>query len=383
MKTGYYLFPTYVKRNEPLIFTGVMKKIDMQVKELSKWFDTEFKVIYAPSNWSWFQHKILNRLLVFSSQKREYEKTITEMADPDFIYIRKVEADRDYVRFLASLRRNFPRAKILVEIPTYPYEKEAYRKLRSKTGLLKDRIYRKKYKDYIDRFVVFSNDRIVFGVPAISTMNGIDVRSQKMIGEKSRKYKDSINLIFVGMMQPQHGLERIIKGLQAYYKGANTEDIRLLFVGDGPEYPYYSALAKKCGIERYIRFFGKKTGKELDDVYNNADIAICPLGCYKTLSAETRSSALKTREYLARGLPVVTGCIEDVFERNPSDFHLDFENDDSIIDVRRIVDWFKNLRRSYNSREILAKEIREYAFRYVDNASTMKPIIDYINSDER
>ena len=377
---GYFLFPTYVKKNEALVFTGVMNKMNMQVKELSKWFDTTFLIIYASPSWTKFQHKIINRLFVFSSLKREYDETIEKMDSPDFIYIRKVEADRDYIDFLKMIRRIFPNTTLLVELPTYPYEKEAYKKLISKVSLLKDRHYRKRYKDYIDRFVVLTDDTTVFGVPTINIMNGIDVESQPLIREKEREYRESINFIFVGMMQPQHGLERIIKGLREYNKIEKNKKIKFLFVGCGPEYEKYKSLTSKNRLDDSIVFYGNKTGSELDELYNCADIAICPLGCYKTIPLETRSSALKTREYLARGLPVVTGCVEDVFERFESDFYIEFNNDDSYIDLGCVIDWYQALVSKYGSREVLASEIRKYACKYVDNSFTMKPVIDYIQS---
>lgn len=383
MIKGYYLFPTYIKEGEPLIFTGVMNKMDMQVKELSKWFHTEFKVIYAPSCWTKFQHKVLNRVFVFYSQKREYDKAVSEMDSPNFIYIRKVEADKEYIDFLRKMRTKFPSSKIIVEIPTYPYERDAYKRLTSKINLIKDRVYRKKYKEYIDRFVTFTSDEFIFDVPTIRTMNGINVDSQKLIGEKPKDYQNAINLIFVGMMQRQHGLERVIRGIKEYYRNNPSTIVRCLFVGHGPEYEPYKSMTKQIGVEKYIKFCGKKSGNELDEVYDCADIAIAPLGCYKTLAPETRSSALKTREYLARGLPIITGCIEDVFEQFPCEYHIDFENNDSNINIQHVVNWYQQLMDKNASRLELASTIRNYAYLHVDNASTMKPIIDYISGVEK
>lgn len=383
MKNGYYLFPTYIKEGEPLIFTGVMNKMDMQVKELSKWFNIEFKVIYAPDSWTKFQHKVLNKVLVSYSQKRKYDKAISEMISPEFVYIRKVEADKEYIGFLRKLRTQFPSSKILVEIPTYPYEKDAYKKITSKINLLKDKIYRKKYKDYIDRFVTFTNDEYIFGVPTIRTMNGIDVDSQKLIGNKPAEHQKSINLIFVGMMQRQHGLERIIKGIRDYYKNNPSTIVKCLFVGHGPEFEQYKILTEQSGVEKNILFYGKKSGDELDQIYDCADVAISPLGCYKTLAPETRSSALKTREYLSRGLPIITGCIEDVFEQFPCEYHIDFENNNSVIDIQEVVNWYQELLDKYESRIKLATDIRNYAYLHVDNSSTMKPIIDFLSSVEQ
>ena len=115
-------------------------------------------------------------------------------------------------------------------------------------------------------------------------------------------------------------------------------------------------------------------------ITNNHIINQYDILCYKTIPLETRSSALKTREYLARGLPVVTGCVEDVFERFESDFYIEFNNDDSYIDLGCVIDWYQALVSKYGSREVLASEIRKYAYKYVDNSFTMKPVIDYIQS---
>ena len=367
-----------MKKNEELVFTGVMNKIRMQVEELSNWFEIEFKVIYASEKWTCFQHKVLNRLSIFHSLEREYDSAIEEIQTPDFIYIRKVEADNSFLRFIKTLRERFPSAKIIIEIPTYPYEKDAYNKFYLKINLLKDKIYRNKYKDYIDRFVTFTDDDEIFGVPTIKTMNGIDVMAQKIIGEKHEKYEKSLTLIFVGMMQRQHGLERVIKGLKDYYYKSPDLKVFCLFVGNGPEYSKYKDLASKFCVDKYIRFFGTCTGEKLDEIYDCADVAIAPLGCYKTLACGTRSSALKTREYLSRGLPIITGCVEDVIEKFPCDFHIGFENNDSAIRIEEICDWYQSLMEKYESREKLALLIRDYAYKHVDNSSTMKPIVEYI-----
>jgi len=381
MKKGYYLFPTYVKKNEKLSFVGVMNKMQMQVKEFSKWFNIKFMIIYAPDDWTKWRSKVCNKLLFWYSQDREYQEAIDLMKKPDFIYIRKVEADRKYMCFLKKLRKIFPKTKIIVEIPTYPYEKEAYSKWYRKISLLKDRKYRKQYKLYIDRFVIFSNHDIIFGVPTIKTMNGIDMSSIPVIGEKSNSFCDSLNILFIGFMQRQHGLERIIKGLRNYIDENKDNHIRFLFVGDGPELETYRKLANEYNLNRYILFMGKKEGSELDNICNEADIAVSPLGCYKTLTPDTRSSALKTREYLARGLPIITGCIEDIFEQYDCDFHIDFPNDDSDIDIKKVIEWYSNLIHKYGSRENLVQEIRKYSLQHIDNSSTLKPVIDFINSD--
>lgn len=117
-------------------------------------------------------------------------------------------------------------------------------------------------------------------------------------------------------------------------------------------------------------------GDRLDAMYDLADIAIECLGMYrKNMSI---SSSLKSREYLAKGLPIVAGCKNDVInEKNPFKYYLEVPNDDSAIDVEKIIEFYDQIY-STQSRQQVISEIRKFAEDNIDLKVTMKKIIDYI-----
>lgn len=88
-------------------------------------------------------------------------------------------------------------------------------------------------------------------------------------------------------------------------------------------------------------------------------------------------SSLKSVEYLAKGLPVISGCVEDIMEyEEGKKFFKIFPNDESIIDMEQVIDFYDSI--CEVSDKGLHKEIREYAKKTVDMSVVMKPVINYI-----
>ena len=69
-----------------------------------------------------------------------------------------------------------------------------------------------------------------------------------------------------------------------------------------------------------------------------------------------RLSALKTREYLAKGLPIATGCPIDIFEKKDSAYVCDYPNIGHEIDISRLVDFYKSLIKKEGSREMCIRD---------------------------
>ena len=62
----------------------------------------------------------------------------------------------------------------------------------------------------------------------------------------------------------------------------------------------------------YVFFHGYKSGEELGKLYDTADAGLVSFGSYK--ENVERLCTIKTREYLAKGLPVILGGMDDLFE---------------------------------------------------------------------
>ena len=89
--------------------------------------------------------------------------------------------------------------------------------------------------------------------------------------------------------------------------------------------------------------------------------------------------ALKSRECLAKGMPLITGCAIDVL---PEDYPYArvFPNDESTVKIEEVVAFYQQVRNRVGSKKELADVIRKYAVEHVSMEAVMKPIIAYIES---
>lgn len=366
MKKGYYI------HFQGRASIGISKKLDMQIEEFQKYFEIqELEVATVRRN---LLQRILG-LLPMMSIKRGYKEAFKELDNPDFIYVRRNVADREYVKFWREIKRKYPKCKIIIEIFTYPYDKDDFGKWNAWPFYLKEIIYRPKLKKYIDRFVTYSDDEMIFDVPTIRTTNGIIVDKVKLVSGEFPTRK--ITLIGVAYMQRQHGYERILEGMKEYYEEkVKMDKVYLYLVGDGPEKEKYKKLVKKYGLEKYVKFFSTTTGDALDYLYDQADIALASFGLYK-VNYFGKLGAIKTRECLAKGMPLITGTPIDILEEDFK-YIKNFPNDSSVINIKEVVDFYNSVCRTKESKRALAIDIRKYAKEHADMEILMKPIVEYI-----
>lgn len=355
---------------------GVHKKIQMQMKELSTICETELLNVNVKSGRNVFS-KILS-LIPSMPMGFDYDELLEKIDDPCFLYIRRVTADCDLISFLKRVKSNYPMCKIIVECYTYPYDKDDFNRnflffLENLPHYLKDLRYRKEYKNCIDRFVTYSDDTTIFNVPTICTTNGVDVTNEQV---PIRIEDDIIDLISVAHMQVHHGYERVLKGLYNYYKSGGKEKILMHMVGAGSEAPYYKKLVAEYELKDKVIFYGKKTGKDLEDIYNKADIALESFGLYKYNIKVI--STLKMCEYLAKGFPVLTGCTPSMLAPSKPDFICEFSNNKNPVDINKVVDFYRKCRTEGASN--LSLRIREFAMEYMDMPVVMKPIVEFLKS---
>lgn len=370
MKRGYYIH--FQGRTS----IGVSKKIDMQLKEFKRFYDMKEMEVET------VQRNLFQRILGLfptASIRRDYEKALKNMEQPDFIYARRTVADRAYVNFWKEIKKKYPRCKIIVEIFTYPYDKDDFEKWNAWPFYIKELIYRRKLKKYVDRFVTYSNDDIIFDIPTIRTTNGVNIDDVSIINGDFPQ--NQLTIIGVAYMQRQHGYERIIKGMGEYYQqGKNYYKIFLKLVGDGPEKKRYQELVRKYGLAEYVKFYPTTTGKQLDKLYDQSELALGVFGMYK-VGYEGPVGAIKTRECLAKGIPIVSGSPVDVMD-DDSKYIKIFPNDDSTVNMKEIIDFYETLRKEEGSKRKLAEKLRNFARQHVSMEVVMKPIEDYINEED-
>jgi len=378
MKALYIIFHSLNKN------VGITKKIHSQVKALnnvgvktslvyfkldndnkceSRWIDSclfeKYKTTFAiKKNWKW--RFSFNNILNYIIQH-----------NIDFIYIRYTHfANPFFISFLKKLKQND--VKILLEIPTFPYDKEY--KYINKSGLLKvilliEKFYRRKFKKNITSIITFSNKENIFQVPTIRINNGIELENVTIKKSTENNHK-SLRLIAVASMIFWHGYDRLIEGLRNYYSNENQIPVYINFVGDSEnqDSEKYEELVKKYKLEDYVKFNGYMDGKELDRLFDNSDIAVGCLGVHRKGIQYLKS--LKNSEYCARGIPFIYSENDDLFDSMP--FVFKAPPDDSPINIEDIIQFEQYC-------DSNPKTIRNYAANHLTWDIQMKKIIQAIS----
>ena len=359
---------------------GVCKKIFSQIKAFRKaGFSVDYTYIKNGSTWiNKAGVEILlghNHHMSKLAAHRLIAGYVKENAYP-CVYIRYNKADPDFIRLVKRLKEEG--SCILVEIPTYPYDNECKGCLRDRMVLMVDKMYRGKIHKYIDSFVSYSDDTEIFGAPSMHVMNGIDMDTVEPIKPEEKK-DDTINLIAVAAFTPSHGYDRMIRSLGEYYNNGGKRNIIFHMVGYGELVKEYERLIKQYHLESHVVLYGKKFGKELDDIYNKADIGVCALGSFR-VSQNAIGSGLKGREYSAKGLPIVSSCKVDVFPQIEYKYIYLFDDNEDNIDIDKLIMFYEKIYYGKNRNDII-DEIRKYAVIHCSIDIVMKPIINELVED--
>ena len=291
---------------------GVYKKIEIQ-KSVFKKFNISTKYIDISSNKGKLAEKICIRLPFFGVPGSW--KKVMEVNNIDVVYIRYMIANYQMIKSLKKIKKNNPKVKILIEIPTYPYENERLNKLASKPLLWKDKFNRKKLVKYVNRIVTYSNDKYIFGIPTINISNGVDLNKVKQ--RETNCNNDEINIIAVALFAKWHGYDRAIEGLKNSYNGKSglKKIVRLHLVGNGEEIKRYKEMVSSYNLSDYVKFYGRLDGELLDEIYNKCDIGLDAMGRHR--SGVYYNSSIKGKEYIGKGLPVISGVATELdFDTN-------------------------------------------------------------------
>ena len=345
--------------------SGIKKKIDWQVSALNR-AGVETHII---------KKEILpkvKRAFPFHSSIIDWYGLLEDMVQKyDGMYHRHVYTDYHMLSFFKKLKKIKPDFKIILELPTYPYDQERRKNLL----YYRDLIYRKYLYKYVDRIVIFDKKKTVWGIPAIQTHNGIDIHSLNIKRQKQRN--DGLDICMVGDFEYWHGVDRLLQGFFDYYEDDGTEDIRIHLVGgvsNAQKVEEYRQLASKGLIKDRVFFYGNLVGEELDHVYDICHLAVASLGRHRT--GVMISSEIKTREYMAKGIPFIYSTEIDVFRDAHEDFALQISIDDQPVKMKDVLNFYNGLVDKYQCDE-LSNRIRKFAEDTVSIDQVMKPVADY------
>lgn len=301
----------------------------------------------------------------------------SEVSGASFIYIRRpLFFSREMLHFLRGVKEIDPDVTIIVELPTYPYDAEmqkpdlffAYRK---------DRKYRNKLAPYVDYIADLSGENKIFDIPVLHIFNGIDLnaaRTRKLSLEKN----GSIHVLCAAYFEPWHGCDLLIEGLANYYRNGGERNLVLHLAGGGSQIPALKKLVATLGLDEHVIFYGPLDKGRLDMLFDQCTLAVGSLGLHRRSDLHLDSS-LKTREYLAKGIPFIYAGKVDVFENHPVDFCLGFKSTEQPVDIKRVIGFYDELYSKYDEVELIAK-IRAYAKCNVSMQKAMQNVIDLLLS---
>ncbi len=259
----------------------------------------------------------------------------------DFIYMRSDHnANPLLKRWLGKQHK--AGVKIVMEIPTYPYDSEYDRSpLKRKASLRMDQFFRKRMARYIDRIVTFSEYPLIFGRPTIRISNGINfdrIPLKSLPTDSSRE----IHLTGVADIHFWHGFDRVITGLGAYYAGKPERQVFFHIVGSGvpAELEGLRALTAHYGLQERIIFHGALSGEELDRAFDETHLGVASLGRHR--GGISRIKTLKNREYAARGLPFVYSETDEDFDAMP--YVWKAPADETPLDIAALLEFYDSLR---------------------------------------
>ena len=266
-------------------------------------------------------------------------------------YIRFDFTDPGFIGLLKRLRKVCP--KIILELPTYPYDDENKAMLLSRVKLAVDKIYRKKLHRYVDLIVTFyGGQEKIFGIPVLTVPNGFDFSTMSMVTRELTG--DPIHIIAVSSMREWHGYERFLEGMSRYYSGGGKREFVLHLVGNGREFGKYQALAQSLGNRVVME--GAMSGAPLDALYERCALGIDSLGRHR--SGIHVLSSLKSREYGAKGIPMINSCKIDIIEGD-FPYLLQVPADETPIDMDAVAAFYDRCFAG-KDRLTVAAEIRAY-----------------------
>lgn len=348
--------------------SGVVKKIKAQAKAIQKnGFERVFVGMIDEDLWLDVDGGKIGRIQSVSNlrgQSQFFKKLENFIINNDikFIYYRfNAASEPSIIRFFNKMRKSG--IKCVMEIPTYPYDRET----KNKNRLTYMDIFTRRFlAGQFNYIVTFSEDKKIFGKQTINISNGVDF---SIIPTKGYQSHDDFVMIGVANLMYWHGFDRVIMGLKGYQNGLNNRNVKFIIVS-GKENDYVMELkniVNNLGLQEIVRFKGEVSGADLDELFNQCDIAIGSLARHRNGIAMLKT--LKNVEYAARGIPFIYSEDNPDFDDMP--YVMKVPADESPIDIQSVIDFAQSVK-------LTPEEIRA-TVKHLSWDNQMKKVVDAIN----
>ncbi|SDG82011.1 Glycosyltransferase involved in cell wall bisynthesis [Selenomonas sp. WCT3] len=289
----------------------------------------------------------------------------------DFVYIRKPWLmDVDTLFLLRKIKKENNKIIIIMELPTYPYDYEM-EKISMYPLLVKDKIYRHLLKKYVDRIVTYSEDKSIWGIKTICISNG--VKMDERLDEFTEN--DEVNIIAVSNLAFWHGYDRAIEGLNNYYSSGGKENIILHIVGTGNELKKLKRIVDKYNLGDKVIFYGRKSKDELIELYKICKIGMDSLGRHR--SKVYYNSSLKSKEYLMKGLLVVSAVKNELDYEENYPYYLRIPANDVPVDYNKILSFYHKIY-DFDKEENIRRKIIKFGIKTFSMEKAMKSLMRYL-----
>lgn len=363
--------------NENSKYVGVWKKIRMQMDYFqSQNIEVEFYDVNKKDNNT--IASIVRRRLPYTGVY-DWAVDRDKIKNVDCVYIRKESVDYQLIKSLKRMKKYNSKIKILMEIPTYPYDNEEKLTYSNAMLILKDRWNKRKLYKYVDYILTYSKNEMIFKIPTMRLSNAVDT---SIVSAKKATLSDrSINIIAVASFAFWHGYDRFLEGMHEYYKSdkENKLNIMLHLVGDGDELVRYKSLVEDYNLHHYVCFYGRKDGKELDEVYDKCEIGLDAMGRHR--ANIYYNSTLKGKEYGAKGLPIISGVETEIDSDTEYRYYMRVPANESPVDMESVINFYNQIYNIGESKEKIISKIREYNRNKFDISIVWKKVADYIKAD--
>jgi glycosyltransferase involved in cell wall biosynthesis len=351
---------------------GIRRKVEEEVANLC--FLHEHSVVIKHNEKEVFKREFKG---FFKKLKRFYFFNVmlpVQLKNYDCLYIRHFLFTPAFLFYLFKAKSVNNSLKTLLEIPTYPYA-FAYKKssLALKFSLQVDLFTMRFVRFWIDKLVLFGDKREELGVTVINIDNGIDVeRVPPRIPDLD---KEVFNILCLANLQPWHGFDRLIYGLQGFSPNGMYTKVHVHIVGDGPERAHLQTICNEVNVNEWVTFHGYLEGCALTEMFNKSNLALASVGMHRIKVGDGETSPLKTREYTARGIPFVYAYLDRLLENN-FPYALKINADESPISINQIIEFCQQIE---NSEPDYTQKMRAYAEEHLSWKHLMLPIKNYID----
>ncbi len=295
-----------------------------------------------------------------------------DFADYQFILIRQMPTHPSFILFLRYLRRNHPQLKIILDFPTWPYDRELGTGLQGRFLLWLDHCCRHRLQYYADLALHIGAEISIWGIPTLQVANGIQAEDF-LLKAPIVTSKQSLALVFVGSVAHWHGLDRVLAGLIEYYAGKTDRvaEVSLTIIGQGEASEGLQQMAQQGGVKAYVNFVGPQDAQQIQGYYQKADLAVGSLALHRI--GLTQGTPLKHREYCAAGLPFVfAGHDADFGPGFP--YALQISDDDTPLNIILLLHFYQKVAQERD----FQVQMQVFARQKLSWTVKVRPIIAYL-----